>query len=168
MAVIAVAVAVVTILSACSRQTSMPGPGGVGPAGVGEDTLASGSSLARARQGLAPQEDGILEDVHFDLDAYTLSTEARAVLDRNAQWLKTNGRASLEIEGHADDRGTIEYNLALGARRAKAVQDYLGVMGIEARRMSTISYGEELPVCREAREECWQRNRRVHFVVLAP
>lgn len=169
MAVIAGAVALAVLQAACARQTPpVAGPGDLGRSGVAEGTLEGGSSLARARQGLPPEEDGLLKDVRFGLDSYSLSKEARAVLDANALWLKENRRVSLEIEGHADERGTIEYNLALGARRAKAVQDYLTVMGINARRMATISYGEELPVCRKAMEECWRRNRRAHFVILNP
>ena len=144
------------------------GLGGAGASGLGESGMAPGGSLDRARRGLPPEEDGILQDVHFDVDSYTLNSEGRSVLERNAGWLKANGKASVEIEGHADDRGTIEYNLALGARRAKAVRDYLTVLGIDATRVSTISYGEELPVCRESTDACWQRNRRAHLVVLAP
>src|SRR5579883_1301712 len=75
--------------------------------------------LERARRGLAPEEDGILKDVHFAFDKYDLDSEARAILDRNADWLRQNSRAKIELEGHCDDRGTIEYNLALGAKRAK-------------------------------------------------
>ena len=74
--------------------------------------------------------------------------------------------AKVEIEGHCDNRGTVEYNLALGAKRAKSVKDYLVSLGIPADRLSTISYGEELPLCREDTEECWARNRRAHSVVL--
>jgi peptidoglycan-associated lipoprotein len=80
-------------------------------------------------------------------------------------WLRDNTKASVELEGHCDNRGTIEYNLALGAKRAKAVQDYLTTQGIAAERVKTISYGKELPLCHEDTEECWARNRRVHFVV---
>lgn len=135
---------------------------------IGENKVPSGSSLERARRGLAPEEDGVLADVHFDYDSYDLGSDARATLARNTEWLKANERATLEIEGHTDERGTIEYNLALGARRAKAVKDYLAVLGVDAGRMATISYGEELPVCRETSDDCWRRNRRAHFVVLSP
>jgi peptidoglycan-associated lipoprotein len=170
--VVIVAAALVLALEAggCARRKGGPGidgPAGAGGAGFGEQGLAGASSLARARQGLPPEEDGILKDVHFDLDAYTLGPEARAALEQNAAWLKANAGAQVEMEGHADERGTIEYNLALGARRAQAVRDYLTVMGIAPNRLSTISYGEELPVCRDATEQCWQRNRRVHFVILS-
>ena len=86
------------------------------------------------------------------------------VLAANAEWLKENKRAHTEIEGHCDERGTVEYNLALGAKRAKAVKDYLVSLGVATDRLTTISYGEELPLCRDASEQCYARNRRVHFV----
>lgn len=152
----------------CSGRAGGGAGAGPGGRGLSEEGLAGTSSLARARRGLAPEEDGILKDVRFDLDSYTLNAEARGILEENATWLKSNGKVSLEIEGHADDRGTIEYNLALGAKRAKAVRDYLAVIGIDATRLATISYGEELPICRESSEACWARNRRAHFVVLTP
>jgi peptidoglycan-associated lipoprotein len=129
-----------------------------------ESGLAEGSSLDRFKRGLGPEEGGVLKDVHFAYDSYELDGSARDVLAANAEWLKDNSRARTEIEGHCDERGTVEYNLALGARRAKAVKDYLTTLGISGERLSTISYGEELPLCREQNESCYARNRRVHFV----
>ena len=129
-----------------------------------ESGLAEGSSLDRFKRGLGPEEGGVLKDVHFAYDSYELDSTARDILAANAEWLKDNPRARTEIEGHCDERGTVEYNLALGARRAKAVKDYLTTLGISGDRLSTISYGEELPLCREASESCYARNRRVHFV----
>jgi peptidoglycan-associated lipoprotein len=87
-------------------------------------------------------------------------------LRANADWLKRNPASRVEIEGHCDERGTNEYNLALGAKRAQSAKDFLATLGIGADRLSTISYGEEIPVCKEASEDCWQRNRRARFVVL--
>jgi peptidoglycan-associated lipoprotein len=130
----------------------------------GEGGVAQGSSLDRFKHGLNPEEGGVLKDVHFAYDSYELDGTARDVLAANAEWLKDNARARTEIEGHCDERGTVEYNLALGARRAKAVKDYLVTLGIAGERLSTISYGEELPLCREQNESCYARNRRVHFV----
>ena len=129
-----------------------------------ESGVAAGSSLDRFKHGLNPEEGGVLKDVHFAYDSYELDATARDILAANAEWLKDNSRARTEIEGHCDERGTVEYNLALGARRAKAVKDYLVTLGIAAERLSTISYGEELPLCREQNETCYARNRRVHFV----
>jgi peptidoglycan-associated lipoprotein len=131
-----------------------------------EGLAAGGSSLERAKRGQAPEEDGILGDVHFAYDSYEVDSAARDVLARNLEWLRQNGRAKVELEGHADSRGTIEYNLALGAKRAKAVKDYLVTQGIAADRLSTISYGKELPLCHDENETCWARNRRVHAVIL--
>ncbi|MGH7822653.1 MAG: peptidoglycan-associated lipoprotein Pal [Candidatus Binatia bacterium] len=136
------------------------GPGAFGEQGVPSD------SLSRFKEGLEPGEGGPLKDAHFDYDRYDLDSEARSVLQTNADWLRQNSGARVEIEGHCDERGTVEYNLALGAKRAKATRDYLVSLGISSDRLSTISYGEELPLCREADESCWARNRRAHSVVL--
>jgi len=84
----------------------------------------------------------------------------------NADWLRSNPSARVEIEGHCDERGTNEYNLALGAKRAQAAREFLSSLGISPDRLSTISYGEEIPVCREHDEQCWKQNRRARFVIL--
>ncbi len=126
------------------------------------------SSLERYRRGLAPDEGGILKDVPFGYDSYELNAAGRDILAANAAWLNENPGTRTEIEGHSDDRGTIEYNLALGARRAKAAKDYLVSLGIAPDRLSTISYGEELPLCRDSNESCYGRNRRVHFIPPGP
>lgn len=105
-----------------------------------------------------------LKDIYFDFDRADLRPDARETLKANAQWLKDNPAATVQIEGHCDERGTAEYNLALGARRAQAAKDYLVTLGIGEQRISTISYGQELPVCREHNEECWQKNRHDRFV----
>ncbi len=122
------------------------------------------SSLEAMRQGKAPTE-GPLKDVYFDFDKYDLSPDARNVLKSNADYLKANPSARAEIEGHCDERGTTEYNLALGAKRAQAAKDYLVTLGIAAGRLTTRSYGKEAPVCTEHNEECWQKNRHDRFVV---
>jgi peptidoglycan-associated lipoprotein len=106
-----------------------------------------------------------LKDIHFEFDRYELRADARETLDANANWLKENASIRVEIEGHCDERGTNEYNLALGAKRAQAARDYLVSVGIPAGRMSTVSYGEEIPVCTEHAESCWEKNRRDRFVV---
>ncbi len=107
-----------------------------------------------------------LKDVFFDFDRYDLSADARQVLRANADWLKKNASARIEIEGHCDERGTSEYNLALGAKRAQSAKDYLATLGIAGDRLSTISYGEEIPVCKQATEDCWRQNRRARFVII--
>ncbi len=163
---VALLVVLVPLAGACKKKVK-PGEGAAGAAGagLGEEGLG-GSSLDRARRGLAPEENGILKDVHFAYDRYDLDAEARDVLARNIDWLRQNTRSKIELEGHCDSRGTIEYNLALGAKRAKAVKDHLVTNGIGADRISTISYGKELPLCHEENDTCWARNRRVHFVIL--
>lgn len=112
------------------------------------------------------EERGLFQDIYFDYDQYDISAEAKAVLQNVASWLLKNTSAKLSIEGHCDDRGTSEYNLALGDRRAKAARDYLIALGIASGRIEMVSYGEEKPMCTEATEACWAKNRRDHFVVL--
>ena len=126
---------------------------------------APASSLEAMRQGKPPAA-GPLKDIYFDFDRYDLRPDARETLKANANWLKANPSARVEIEGHCDERGTNEYNLALGAKRAQAAKDYLITLGIAKQRLSTKSYGEELPVCRENSEECWQKNRHDRFAVM--
>ncbi len=143
--------------SRTASQTSATSQGidGAGPRG----------SLGNQMRGEFPGEDGPLRDVHFDYDRFDLRNEDRAILQSNAEWLKSNPKAKVEIEGHCDERGTVEYNMALGARRADSVKSYLVALGIPAARFSTMSYGHEVPLCRDAVETCWARNRRAHSVV---
>jgi peptidoglycan-associated lipoprotein len=135
--------------------------------GAGESD-ASSSSLSQLQQGKPPvtPASSPLKDVLFDFDRYDLSSDARTILRANAEWLKSNASARVEIEGHCDDRGTNEYNLALGAKRAQSAREYLTTLGIAAARLSTISYGEEIPVCKEQGESCWKQNRRARFVII--
>jgi peptidoglycan-associated lipoprotein len=106
-----------------------------------------------------------LNDIHFDFDKSDIRSGDGQILKKNAEWLKENSRVLLLIEGHADERGTNEYNLALGERRAKSTRDYLVSLGIEGNRINMISYGEERPFCTEHNEGCWAKNRRAHFLV---
>jgi peptidoglycan-associated lipoprotein len=107
-----------------------------------------------------------LKDIHFDFDKYDIRPGDAKVLDANATWLKGNNNLVL-IEGHCDERGTNEYNLALGERRAKAAMNYLVSQGVQAGRITIISYGEERPLCTEHNEACWAKNRRAHFLTKA-
>ncbi len=124
------------------------------------------SSLEALRRGEAAGS-GPLKDIGFNFDSANLSETARATLKANAEWLKANPSARVQIEGHCDERGTAEYNMALGAKRAQAAMDYLSTLGVAANRLSTISYGEEIPVCKEHNEDCWVKNRRARFVTSA-
>jgi peptidoglycan-associated lipoprotein len=108
-----------------------------------------------------------LGDVFFDYDMSTIRDDARPILQKNADYLRRWTTTRISIEGHADARGTAEYNLALGERRASAVRDYLVSLGIATDRMLPVSRGEESPQCTEETEACWQRNRRGHFVFTA-
>lgn len=135
--------------------------------GAGETALES-SSLEQMQRGERPATSLLspLKDVSFAFDGYDLDMTARETLKANAEWLRANPSAVVQIEGHCDERGTNEYNLALGSRRAAASKDYVVQLGIAADRVSTISYGEEIPVCRASTEECWAQNRRARFVVV--
>lgn len=108
-----------------------------------------------------------LDDVFFDLDRAEVRDDGRAPLQKDADWLKRWGSTSISIEGHCDSRGSAEYNLALGARRASAVKEYLSSLGIAPSRMTTVSKGKEAPFCTDENESCWQQNRRGHFVITA-
>lgn len=108
-----------------------------------------------------------LSTVNFDYDSSTLGTESRRKLAENADWIKNNSRLTVQIEGHCDSRGSGEYNLALGERRAKAVKSYLVSLGIDTKRLTIISYGEEKPLEAGDSEEAYAKNRRANFVPLA-
>src|SRR5215470_5769252 len=106
-----------------------------------------------------------VQDAYFDLDKADIRTDAATALRKSADFLRNYPQVKVVIEGHCDERGSTEYNLALGDRRASAVKQYLVSLGIGADRMTTVSYGKEKPFCMESNEGCWQRNRRGHFVM---
>jgi peptidoglycan-associated lipoprotein len=106
-----------------------------------------------------------VKPIYFDFDKYDIRPADAKVLDSNAQWLKSNDQQLVLIEGHCDERGTNEYNLALGERRAKSAMNYLVSQGVQASRITIISYGEERPSCTQKTEECWSKNRRAQFLV---
>ena len=143
------------------------GAGGAGSAGAGGagGAAATGTTIPSLPSPKEFVESAALRDVYFDFDRYDVRAGDKGTLDENANWLKSNQSAMLLIEGHADERGTNEYNLALGERRAKATRDYLVSVGIDAGRITVISYGEERPTCTEKTEGCWAKNRRAHFLV---
>src|SRR5262245_32937188 len=105
-----------------------------------------------------------LKDIHFDFDRYNIRQDAADTLTANAAWMKSNPGTAILVEGHCDERGTVEYNLALGQRRAQSARDFLVGQGVPATRLTTISYGKERPICSESTEDCWARNRRAHFL----
>lgn len=116
---------------------------------------------------MSPEEKAksIFKDVLFDYDKYNIRPEARSTLDEVSTFLNENKGLNVIIEGHCDDRGTNEYNLALGEKRAKSTKNYLVSLGVSPSRVIIMTYGEEKPVCMDRDEACWQSNRRAHFVV---
>jgi peptidoglycan-associated lipoprotein len=108
-----------------------------------------------------------LGDALFDLDKFEIRDDAKAALQKDSDWLKKRSSVKVTVEGHGDSRGSAEYNLALGERRATAVKNYMVNLGIGGDRIQVVSKGKEAPVCTEEAESCWQQNRRGHFVITA-
>jgi peptidoglycan-associated lipoprotein len=159
----------------CQKQTvkteePVAEPTAEEPAAVDEEPAAadvsSDASLDADEAALMAARNMFLnEHIYFAFDKYNLDDMAQEVLMRKADFLRANGDIYITIEGHADERGTNEYNLALGDRRAESAKSFLVDMGIEAFRISTVSYGEERPLCTEQTEGCWSNNRRDQFVI---
>ena len=155
-------------MMAQSEDGSTPGSGGTsGSSGSG----GSGMSRAGRSGGGMAERPPVKEfhpatemiDVHFDFDRYDIRSQDESALQSNAAWLRSNKNYLVLIEGHSDERGTPEYNVTLGERRAKTTQNYLVSHGIDSRRIAIISYGENRQQCTDATEECWAKNRRAHF-----
>jgi peptidoglycan-associated lipoprotein len=125
---------------------------------------AAAKQAEQEEQERAAREAAGLQPVYFDFDQSAVRSDARDVLKANAEWLKANPDVKIRIEGNCDERGTIEYNQALGQRRASAAKKYLANLGIKSSRIKLISYGKERPSCTESTEDCWQQNRRDDFV----
>ena len=141
-----------------------------GPGGDTEETVrvtVSAPAVAPVEAPAQPSADELfpreMQDVYFDLDRSDIRADARDTLAKAAQYLRSYPSVKVVIEGDCDERGSTEYNLALGQRRADAVRQFLTSLGISGDRLQTVSYGKEKPVCNEHNEECWQRNRRGHF-----
>jgi peptidoglycan-associated lipoprotein len=137
----------------------------------GQDGAANGADGSNAGLTLELNGDsdsnkaGGLKTVYFDFDSSTIDGETKSALEGNADYLKANKNVDVQIEGHCDERGGRQYNLALGERRAKAVRDYMVALGVESKRLSTISYGSERPKAEGSDEAAWSQNRRANFVV---
>jgi peptidoglycan-associated lipoprotein len=160
-------------LNACAKKPVAPVAETVPPAPVVQPGVGGASEVpAPARLSAEPVRETAapaaavlkLEQVFFEFDAYTLTPEAQQILARNAEWLRQNPTARLKIEGHCDERGADEYNLALGQRRADAVRDYLVSLGVAAERLTGLSYGEERPAVAGSDESAWSQNRRAEFL----
>ena|SRR5438477_3447730 len=149
-----------------SQPTEVPPPGEPGP-----DVRSLGAESARGED-FTPSnaetgEGGPLEDIHFEYDSANLTDQARSVLEKHALWLQSHRGAKVMVEGHCDERGTVEYNLALGEKRARAARDYLASLGVPASRLRIISFGKERPVDPGHNEDAWAKNRRDEFIFLA-
>jgi peptidoglycan-associated lipoprotein len=162
--------------TAASAAAPAPAPSAAAPAPTPSPSAPAASAAPAAAAAAAPAQAprpvpkefmavAALKEVYFDFDKYDIRAEDAKTLDANAAWLKSNADNLVLIEGHCDERGTNEYNLALGERRAKATMNYLVSQGIQANRITIISYGEERPVCNEKTEACWAKNRRANFLV---
>jgi peptidoglycan-associated lipoprotein len=148
---------------AIAETAPAPEPTPQAPAEPAPELDPLGGDLASVNDYLRRQ--GLLADTFFDYDRASLTDQGREELARNAQFLRQYPQFLVTLEGHCDDRGTPEYNLALGERRAFTVRGYLSSLGIDEGRLRTMSYGEERPVCTDSEESCWRQNRRAHPVV---
>jgi peptidoglycan-associated lipoprotein len=159
----------------CSKQVAVrtTGPAGGSTQGSSDSNNSDQKDLASSEDitegGTDMSSDGMMminiEDVYFEFDRSTLTREAQEILTKKALWLKSNSTVKVVIEGHCDDRGTSEYNLALGDRRAASTKAFLIDLGVSPSRMMTISYGEERPLITGQSENAWAKNRRAHFEV---
>jgi len=159
--VLAFACGTMLMMSSCAKKQ------------VGTGEAAPAAAPSAAAPAAAPSTAGVdkaqevrafeAEGIYFDYDKSEIKADAKAILEKKAAWLRANPTYKVKIEGNCDERGTNEYNLALGDRRAKAAQKFLNALGISMDRMSTISYGEEKPTCKEKNEKCWSKNRRDDF-----
>jgi peptidoglycan-associated lipoprotein len=180
-----VTLAVLVALAACGGKKRPPvlatTPGGetapaesgerapVQPVDEGPDVRAVGSEGAEGSDieggALAGGEDSPLADIRFEYDSATLTDEARATLEKHALWLQGRRDVRVTVEGHCDERGTVDYNLALGEQRARAARDYLASLGVAAERLRVVSFGKERPLDPGHDEAAWAKNRRAHFAV---
>jgi peptidoglycan-associated lipoprotein len=144
-----------------SKQAATPvaAPPSAAPAPQEPDVLSQDLQHLNAR--------GYLQDAFFDYDKSELREDARTALTKDADWLKKYPSTKLLIEGHCDERGTEEYNLALGDRRANATKEYLAALGINDSRVQTVSFGKDKPFCTADNDPCFQDNRRAHFLITA-
>jgi peptidoglycan-associated lipoprotein len=157
----AICAATALLLTACASDTTNPNPAGTGSNGTGGISNAGlrgpGGRGAPGSQEDLTQSAG--DRIYFDTDQSQVTSDASAILDRQAQWLQQNSQINIWVAGNCDERGTEEYNLALGQRRANADRDYLASRGIDGRRIQTISYGKSRPVDPSSTEDAWAHNR---------
>ncbi len=152
----------VLVLSSCSKKDVKQDEPLINPSGDTGGAADTGNGNAGSQA-----DSGDLQTAYFDFDSYKINGSAKSALKTDADWLKSNPNATVQIEGHCDERGTTEYNLALGERRANAAKNYLIRLGVEKSRLSTISYGKERPADPGHDESAWAKNRRAAFVILS-
>lgn len=171
-----VCAAAVSLLPACKAKAPKTTPqareaavtsSATAPAPPMAESTPAGRADLLSEDLAALNRRGYLKDAYFDYDRAELRPDARQTLAADAGWLKKYPSARILVEGHCDERGTEEYNLALGDRRASAVREYLAAMGVGPTRVRTVSFGKERPFCDEETESCWQENRRGHMVITA-
>jgi peptidoglycan-associated lipoprotein len=151
------AMAAALLLAACASDEAAT----TGEANAGGSTANNGITQGAVQPGSAEDfQQNVGDRVFFDTDRYDLSAEAQSQLQKQAAWLKQYPAVTVTVEGHCDERGTREYNLALGERRANSVANYMTALGVDAGRLSVISYGKERPECTDSNEGCWAQNRR--------
>jgi peptidoglycan-associated lipoprotein len=156
--------AALIVMAGCSSKSAVSTNGAAGSgSGTGSGSGVTVESGAGAGGGTAVAAP-VLGDIFYDFDSASLSTEAEEQLKQNAVWMQKNTLPTVSVEGHCDERGTDEYNIALGERRAVAAKNYLVTLGVSGGRLSTVSYGEERPFDPGHNEEAWAKNRRAHFV----
>jgi peptidoglycan-associated lipoprotein len=169
-----IVLAIMTIVGCAHRQvTQAPEQPQAAPAPKAEPTKAEATKAEvmpeTNQQAVAKQAEAEagtkVEDIHFDFDKSDIKSEAKPILKTLSEMLTADSNTHVVIEGNCDERGTSEYNLALGDRRANSAKSYLVSLGIPSARLKTISYGKEKPLCTESTEECWAKNRRDHFVL---
>ena len=171
------------LMVGCSKKQTIAPEGDGGPEGVATEEIDASEGVEEeyieeiiitseddkiGETVISPEEKArtVFKDVFFDYDQYNVRPDARPILDNVALFLSRNKNFNVVVEGHCDERGTNEYNLALGEKRAKSAQSYLSSLGVRSSRMMVQTYGEEKPLCTEQDETCWQRNRRAHFVLV--
>jgi peptidoglycan-associated lipoprotein len=158
-----------SLSSACATSDSERAVNAINfmPPALAQGIAYSPSAMEALSRGLAviTPPGAALQDVYYEFDSIDLKADAEAILKKNADWMKANPSARVEVEGHCDDVGSAEYNLALGAKRAQTARDFLMKEGIDPDRLVTISYGKEAPGCFEPDEDCRVKNRRARFVM---
>jgi peptidoglycan-associated lipoprotein len=176
-----VVVSLTLVLSGCAKKATQTTPAPPAPAEMEAPTPAPTPTPSEPEAIATPitnpldgdldsvnryvQDQGLIGDVYYEYDRADLRDEARSRLQKNADFMKQHPQFAFTLEGHCDERGTVEYNLALGQRRASSAQGYLASLGVQQQRMRTVSYGKERPVCMDSREDCWWKNRRTYFVI---